>query len=86
MADTTLTTVTNQIRQEWGPVFDMELREKFILPGSRKDVASILPAFDVFLITSRTEGLPRALLESLAAGTKRHRLSRPYIIFCFLGI
>ncbi len=46
----------------------MGLNDNIILLGSRKDVASILPAFDVFLITSRTEGLPRALLESLAAG------------------
>ena len=44
------------------------LRDNFLLVGSRKDIAEILPAFDVFLITSRTEGLPRALLECLAAG------------------
>jgi len=44
------------------------LSDSFILTGSRNDVVNILPAFDVFLITSRTEGLPRALLESLAAG------------------
>ena len=46
----------------------MRLKNNIILLGSRNDVADILPAFDVFLITSRTEGLPRALLESLAAG------------------
>ncbi|MCK5115255.1 MAG: glycosyltransferase [Candidatus Aegiribacteria sp.] len=46
----------------------LQLRDNIILLGSRNDVADILPAFDVFLITSRTEGLPRALLESLAAG------------------
>ena len=45
-----------------------DLRDKFLLIGSRKDIAEILPAFDLFLITSRTEGLPRALLECLAAG------------------
>ena len=44
------------------------LQDNFLLVGSRKDIAEILPAFDVFLITSRTEGLPRALLECLAAG------------------
>lgn len=44
------------------------LRDNFLLVGSRKDIAEILPAFDLFLITSRTEGLPRALLECLAAG------------------
>jgi len=46
----------------------MRLGNNIILLGSRDDVVDILPAFDVFLITSRTEGLPRALLESLAAG------------------
>ncbi|MCD4701629.1 MAG: DUF3473 domain-containing protein, partial [Candidatus Aegiribacteria sp.] len=46
----------------------MKLCDNIILLGSREDVVDILPAFDVFLITSRTEGLPRALLESLAAG------------------
>jgi polysaccharide deacetylase family protein (PEP-CTERM system associated) len=46
----------------------MNIRESFVLLGSRKDVVDILPAFDIFLITSRTEGLPRALLESLASG------------------
>ncbi|MEN8207660.1 MAG: glycosyltransferase [Candidatus Fermentibacteria bacterium] len=49
-------------------IHSMDLDDSIILLGSRKDVADILPAFDVFLITSRTEGLPRALLESLAAG------------------
>lgn len=42
------------------------LEENFIMLGSRKDVAEILPAFDVFLLTSRSEGLPRAMLEALA--------------------
>ncbi|OPL19673.1 MAG: hypothetical protein AVO35_01495 [Candidatus Aegiribacteria sp. MLS_C] len=59
-----------------GPLFSqtrktIELRGiegSFILTGSRDDVEDLIPAFDVFLITSRTEGLPRVLLESLAAG------------------
>ncbi|MBN2586538.1 MAG: glycosyltransferase [Candidatus Fermentibacteraceae bacterium] len=59
-----------------GPLFEQtrhlirtrKLADSFLLTGSRDDVVEILPAFDVFLITSRTEGLPRALLESLAAG------------------
>lgn len=42
------------------------LEGNFMLLGSRKDVADILPAFDVFLLTSRSEGLPRAMLEALA--------------------
>lgn len=31
MADTTLTTVADQIRQEWAPVFEQEFREKHLL-------------------------------------------------------
>ncbi len=46
----------------------MHLKENIFILGSRDDVVEILPALDVFLITSRTEGLPRALLEALACG------------------
>ncbi|MBD3369321.1 glycosyltransferase [Candidatus Fermentibacteria bacterium] len=44
------------------------LEDGFLLLGSRTDVHRILPAMDVFLLTSRHEGLPRALLEALAVG------------------
>ena len=33
-----------------------------------RDGASVLPAFDLFAIASRKEGLPYVLLEALAAG------------------
>jgi len=49
-------------------IASMGLSDNVILLGSRKDIVGILPAFNVFLITSRTEGLPRALLEALASG------------------
>ncbi|MFG0316530.1 MAG: glycosyltransferase [Planctomycetota bacterium JB042] len=38
------------------------------LLGWRDDVAEILPALDVFLLTSRWEGLPRAVVQAMAAG------------------
>ncbi len=47
-------------------ISEKKLNGNFVMLGSRKDVALILPAFDVFLLTSRSEGLPRAMLEALA--------------------
>ncbi|MGH9251902.1 MAG: glycosyltransferase, partial [Acidimicrobiales bacterium] len=35
--------------------------------GSRSDVGALLPAFDVFALSSRFEGLPIALLEAMAS-------------------
>jgi glycosyltransferase involved in cell wall biosynthesis len=37
------------------------------LLGSRDDVAELLPSFDVFVLSSRFEGLPISLLEAMAA-------------------
>jgi glycosyltransferase involved in cell wall biosynthesis len=39
-----------------------------ILAGERGDVASLLPAFDVFALPSRYEGLPTAVLEAMVCG------------------
>jgi len=44
------------------------LTDRFALPGARDDVERIYPAFDMFLITSLWEGLPRTIVESLATG------------------
>ena len=50
-------------RQELG------LEEQVQLLGNRGDVARLVASFDVFLLTSRWEGLPRVVPEAMAAGT-----------------
>jgi glycosyltransferase involved in cell wall biosynthesis len=44
------------------------LASRVRLLGWREDVADLLHASDLFLLTSRFEGLPRAVLQALAAG------------------
>jgi len=49
-------------------VATLGLEANVLLAGSRGDVPEILPAFDVFALSSRFEGLPIALLEAMATG------------------
>jgi glycosyltransferase involved in cell wall biosynthesis len=44
------------------------LADRVIMTGSRPDAAALLPAFDAFVLSSRFEGLPIALLEAMACG------------------
>jgi len=44
------------------------LDEQVLMPGRREDVPSLLRSADLFLFCSRTEGLPNAVLEAMAAG------------------
>ena len=44
------------------------LGDRVLFTGARADVADLLPALDVFVLPSRTEGLPIALLEACATG------------------
>jgi glycosyltransferase involved in cell wall biosynthesis len=44
------------------------MRDRFLLLGDRTDVARLLPAFDVFALSSRHEGLPCALVEAMSCG------------------
>jgi len=44
------------------------LEPRIRLLGERNDVERLLPAMDVFVLSSREEGIPNALLEAMAAG------------------
>jgi glycosyltransferase involved in cell wall biosynthesis len=45
-----------------------DLGERLVFLGSRSDVERILPAFDLFTLTSRMEASPVSILEALACG------------------
>jgi glycosyltransferase involved in cell wall biosynthesis len=58
-----------ELREEVGAlVRQLGLAGVVRLLGWRRDVADLLHAMDVFLLTSRFEGLPRAVLQAMAAG------------------
>ena len=43
------------------------MADRVLLPGYRKDAKRYLPLFSVFVLSSRTEGLPVTLLEAMQA-------------------
>ena len=49
-------------------VRNLDLTESALFLGSREDVENLLPAFDVFLNSSRSESFSNAILEAMAAG------------------
>ncbi len=48
-------------------VLELGIQDHVLLTGKRSDVADLLPAFDVFALPSKTEGLSIALLEACAS-------------------
>ncbi len=47
---------------------ETSMRDSIRLLGWRRDVVDLLHAMDAFVLTSRFEGLPRAVLQAMAAG------------------
>jgi glycosyltransferase involved in cell wall biosynthesis len=45
-----------------------KLADRFVLLGERRDVAALLPGFDVFALSSLYEGLPCSLVEAMTCG------------------
>jgi glycosyltransferase involved in cell wall biosynthesis len=55
------------------------LADRVVITGMREDVTRLLPALDVFCLTSRWEGSPGALVEAMAAGL-------PCVVVSFPGL
>jgi glycosyltransferase involved in cell wall biosynthesis len=51
-----------------GYVKSKGLTNKITLTGFKKNIREILPSFDIFLFTSKTEGLGTSVLDAMAAG------------------
>lgn len=47
-------------------VNDLNLKNKVIFAGSRKDIKDVLSALDIFVLPSQSEGFSRVLLEAMA--------------------
>lgn len=51
-----------------GMIAQADLQKRFHLTGLRRDVADLLATFDIFVLSSLWEGLPRVLPQAMAAG------------------
>ncbi|MCK5534746.1 glycosyltransferase family 4 protein [bacterium] len=51
-----------------GLIAKLNLQEKIKLPGWRRDVSQLLQTFDIMVLTSLWEGLPRVFPEAMALG------------------
>jgi sugar transferase (PEP-CTERM/EpsH1 system associated) len=60
---------SGSLRAEIEAILDAHGAREFAwLAGERDDVAALLPAFDVFVLPSRAEGISNTLLEAMACG------------------
>jgi glycosyltransferase involved in cell wall biosynthesis len=57
-----------ELAERVGRLADAKPAGRIVLAGERQDVPEILPAFDVFMLPSRYEGLPTAVVEAMVAG------------------
>lgn len=55
----------NLLKQQ---AYDLKLENRILFTGSRSDIDSLLTTLDLFVCSSRWEGLSTALLEAMAAG------------------
>ncbi len=51
-----------------GRAIELGVQERLVMLGNRDDVPSLLPAADVWVLASETEGLPISVMEAMAAG------------------
>jgi glycosyltransferase involved in cell wall biosynthesis len=54
-----------QLKEE---ALSLGIEDRVVFTGERDDVPYLLPAFDVFVLSSLTEGFPLTILEAFAAG------------------
>lgn len=57
-----------ELAEQVGRLAEARTAGRVVLAGERLDVPDILPAFDVFVLLSRYEGLPTAVVEAMVAG------------------
>jgi glycosyltransferase involved in cell wall biosynthesis len=57
-----------ELAEQVARLADAKPAGRIVLAGERQDVPELLPAFDVFMLPSRYEGLPTAIVEAMMAG------------------